>query len=198
MMNEIFAGIQGWFQANGALGLALNAWMESFLVLPPPDILLVALDISNPNKSLYYALIATICTTIGGLTGWFLGKIGGRPFFNWVFSKKKDLFEKVEELYEKWGITAVVVAAMTPIPYNIFAWGSGILNMNWLLFGTISFVCRGLRYFLISTLLMLFGESIKQNIKSIVLIGSLLLVIAYIIVMLIIKNKKAKNEINEQ
>ncbi len=192
-MHEIFNTLQIWFEQNGVLGLGLNAWLESFIVIPPPDFLLIAMDLANPQKGLFYAAIATIGSAFGGLTGWLLGKIGGRPFFNWVFRNKKDMFEKVEAMYQKWGTVAVATAALTPVPYNIFAWTSGILNMNWFLFVLISIFGRGARFFLVSALLMFFGEAIKTHLKEIVLIVSILLVIFYIIGFKLIKNKKNKN-----
>ena len=193
-MHDIFLNLQNWFQAHGMLGLGLNAWLESFLVLPPPDILLIAMNIAQPQKALQFALVTSIGSAIGGLTGWTLGKIGGRPFFNWIFRKKKDLFKNVEDLYAKWGTIAVVVAAMTPVPYNVFAWASGILNMNWFLFTLISLICRGARFFFISILLMIFGEAIKQNLKLIVLAGSILLILAYIVIFKFMKKNEIKKE----
>lgn len=190
-------GLQNWFQTHGMLGLGLNAWLESFLILPPPDILLIAMDLANPENALKYALVTSVGSALGGLTGWTLGKVGGRPFFNWIFKRKKELFKNVEDLYAKWGTVAVVIAAMTPVPYNVFAWASGILNMNWFLFTLISFFCRGFRFFVISILLMLFGEAIKQNLKLIVLAGSIVLVIAYIVIFKFVKRDKAKSEINQ-
>lgn len=190
-MQEIFQSLQNWFLQHGALGLGLNSWLESFLVVPPPDFLLIAMDLAQPEKSLYYAAIATLGSAFGGLTGWFLGKIGGRPFFNWVFRNKKDMFEKVESMYQKWGTVAVAMAALTPVPYNIFAWTSGILNMNWFLFVLISIFGRGARFFLVSSLLMFFGEAIKQNLKIIVLVVSILLVVFYVIGLKLVKSKKS-------
>lgn len=197
-MNELFIGLQNWFEQHGALGLGLNAWLESFLVMPPPDILLIAMDLAHPQKALYYALIVTIASAFGGATGWLLGKIGGRPFFNWVFRNKKNLFELVEAKYKKYGTIAVATAALTPVPYNIFAWVSGILNMNGFLFVLISFFGRGARFFLVSTLLMFFGEAIKQNIKLIVLVASCLLVVFYVVAVLLLKNKKEQHECEDE
>ena len=191
-MHEIFQSLQLWFEQHGALGLGLNAWLESFLVVPPPDFLLIAMDLANPHKALFYAMIATIGSAFGGFTGWMLGKIGGRPFFNWVFRNKKDMFEKVEAMYEKYGTIAVTAAALTPVPYNIFAWASGILNMNWFLFTLISIFGRGARFFLVSTLLMFFGETVKQYLKEIVLVVSVLLIIFYIFGFIFVKKKKEK------
>ena len=191
-MHEIFQTLQIWFQQHGAWGLGLNAWLESFLPVPPPDFLLIAMDLSNPEKAMFYAFCATIGSAFGGLTGWTLGKVGGRPFFNWVFRKKKDMFEKVETLYEKYGTIAVAMAALTPVPYNIFAWASGILKMNPVLFTSISIFGRGARFFLVSLLLLIFGEAIKDHLKIIVLLASVALVIFYTAMFFFVKKKGEK------
>jgi len=193
-MHEIFHSLQLWFEQHGALGLGLNAWLESFIPVPPPDFLLIALDLANPKKALFYASIATLGSAFGGFTGWLLGRVGGRPFFNWIFRNKKDLFEKVDAMYSKWGTVAVATAALTPVPYNIFAWASGILNMNWFLFVLISIFGRGARFFLVSTLLMFFGEAVKSNLKEIVLLVSILLIIFYVIGVKFFKKKSAKTQ----
>ena len=152
--------------------------------------------LANVSKALLYALIATIGSAFGGLTGWLCGKYGGRPLFNKIFKKKKDMFEKVENLYEKYGTIAVAMAALTPVPYNIFAWASGILNMNPVTFTLISIFGRGARFFLVSILLMIFGETVLKHLKPIVLIVSVLLVIFYIFVFLFVKKKGDKNKEN--
>lgn len=189
-MHEILQSLQNWFMNHGAWGLGLNAWLESFIPVPPPDFLLIAMDLANPQKALFYALIATIGSAFGGITGWLFGKIGGRPLFNWIFRKKKDLFNTVEENYKKYGTIAVAMAALTPVPYNIFAWASGILNMNPVLFTLISIFGRGARFFLVSVLLLFFGEKIKQHLGITVLIISILLLVFYTAGFLAIKKGK--------
>ena len=93
-----------------------------------------------------------------------------------------DWLRFVIEIYDKYGTIAVAMAALTPVPYNIFAWGSGILNMNPVLFTLISIFGRGARFFLVSILLMIFGETVMAHLKIIVLLASIALVIFYILV----------------
>ena len=188
-MEGFFEGLTEWFKIHGALGLGLNAWLESFIPVPPPDILLIALDLSEPQKALFYAFVSTVGSAFGGLTGWLLGKYGGRPLFDRMFKKKKDMFEKVENLYNKYGTIAVAMAALTPVPYNIFAWASGILKMNPVAFTLISIFGRGARFFLVSVLLMIFGETVLKHLRPIILIVSVLLVIFYVFAFLFVKKK---------
>ena len=193
---QIFSAMDSYFQSLGTLGLALNSCIESFFLVPPPDFLLIAMDLATPNKALYYALVCTLASAIGGVIGYLIGKFGGRPVFIWLltlFSKKegsqkrKELksglqkFKEVETLYNKWGVHAVFFAAFTPIPYKVFTIASGILNMNAWAFFFASVVGRGLRFFIVSTVLMLFGEAIKDHLDLIILLATLVIVLFFVI-----------------
>ena len=100
-MHEILVNINSWFQSMGLVGLALNSCIESFFLLPPPDLLLIAMDLAKPEKALFYALICTFASVFGGIIGYSFGYFGGRPLFNHLFKSKADKLNAVEELYKK-------------------------------------------------------------------------------------------------
>lgn len=196
-MHEIFAQMNTYFQSLGVWGLALNSCIESFFLVPPPDFLLIAMDLAKPEKALYYASICSVASVIGGLIGYLIGLIGGRPIFNWIFRKNSEQFEKVEALYNKYGSIAVFFAGFTPIPYKVFTIASGVLNMNWWKFTLASFFGRAGRFFLVSIVLMLFGEMIKQYIEIVIALVSLVIVLFFVVLFLkgkhSIKSSKTEN-----
>ena len=182
-MHEIFVQLTEYFKSMGTAGLALNSFIESFFLVPPPDILLVVMDLANPAKALFYAFVCTIASALGGAMGYAIGYWGGRPAFNWFFRKGgKEKFEAVENLYNKYGTYAVFFSAFTPIPYKVFTIASGILNMNFWKFLIASFFGRGLRFFLVSIVLMLFGEAIKQYIEVVIIAATVLIIAFYVII----------------
>ena len=140
------------------------------------------MDLARPEKALYYALICTIASAIGGAIGYFIGKFGGRPVFNFLFKKQKDKLESVEKMYKEYGSFAVFFSAFTPIPYKIFTIASGILNMNFIKFFIASFLGRGARFFLVSLVLMFFGEAVKKYLELVILAVTVLIVIFCVIV----------------
>ncbi len=194
---QIFSAMDTYFHSLGTLGLALNSFIESFFLVPPPDFLLIAMDLAKPERALYYALICTIASAFGGMVGYWIGKFGGRPVFIWILtalSKKKEgvqkrkqlkdalqKFNDVEKLYNKWGVHAVFFAAFTPIPYKVFTIASGILNMNLLAFTLTSVIGRGMRFFIVSIVLMLFGEKIKDHLELIILAATVVIVLFFVI-----------------
>lgn len=194
---QIFGAMNEYFSSLGTIGLALNSFIESFFLVPPPDFLLIAMDLANPQKALYYAFVCTIASAFGGVVGYLIGKFGGRPVFIWILTslskkegvqKRKQLkdalqkFNEVEALYNKWGVHAVFFAAFTPIPYKVFTIASGILNMNPYSFTLASVVGRGMRFFIVSIVLMLFGESIKDHLELIIL-GATLIIVAFFVIL---------------
>lgn len=181
-MHEILIQLNTLFQSMGLPGLALNAFIESFFLAPPPDILLITLDLAKPENALFYASIATICSAIGGFTGYLIGRFGGRPVFNFIFKNKQEQFNHVEELYGKYGTLAVFFSAFTPIPYNVFTIASGILNMHPLKFFIASVFGRGMRFFIVSIVLMIFGEMIKTYINYVILGVTAIIIIFFVII----------------
>jgi len=192
-MHELFSSMNNYFQSLGVLGLALNSCIESFFLVPPPDFLLIAMDLAKPEKALYYATICSFASVIGGLIGYLIGLIGGRPVFNWIFRKNPEQFEKVEQMYNKYGSIAVFFAGFTPIPYKVFTIASGVLNMNWWKFTIASFFGRAGRFFIVSIVLMLFGEWIKQYLEIVIIVVSIIIVLFFVALYYLNKQKNIKN-----
>lgn len=192
-MHEILVSINSWFQSMGLVGLALNSCIESFFLLPPPDLLLIAMDLAKPEKALYYAFICTLASAVGGGIGYAIGYWGGRPAFKFLFKKHVDKLDQVEKMYEEYGSFAVFFSAFTPVPYKIFTIGSGILRMNFLKFFAVSLLGRGSRFFLVSIFLMLFGETVKRHLELIILIATVFIILFCVIVYKKIKGKNNGN-----
>lgn len=193
-MHEIFASMNSWFQSMGVWGLAINSCVESFFLIPPPDFLLIAMDLANPQKALYYAFVCTFASAVGGGIGYAIGFWGGRPAFKFLFKKHVDKLDKVEEMYKEYGSFAVFFSAFTPVPYKIFTIGSGILKMNFLKFFFVSLLGRGARFFLVSLVLMFFGEAVKKYLELVILVVTILIIIFCIIIYKKIKRGKGVNK----
>ena len=181
-MHEFFSNLSIWFQSMGTWGLALNSCVESFFLLPPPDFLLIAMDLAKPEKALFYATVCTLASAVGGAVGYSIGYWGGRPAFKFLFKKHMDKLDSGEKMYKEYGSFAVFFSAFTPVPYKIFTIGSGILKMDFLKFFSVSLLGRGARFYLVSLVLMFFGEAVKQHLELIILLVSILIILFCIIV----------------
>lgn len=181
-MHEIFSNLNTWFQSMGVWGLAINSCIESFFLLPPPDFLLIAMDLARPEKAIFYATICTIASAVGGAIGYAIGYWGGRPAFKFLFKKHMDKLDAVEKMYKEYGSFAVFFSAFTPVPYKIFTIGSGILRMNFLKFFSVSILGRGARFFLVSIVLMLFGETVKKYLELVILVVTIIIIVFCVVV----------------
>ena len=163
----------------GGLALFVLAFCESSFFPIPPDVLLIALCMANSPMSFWYALICSLGSTLGGMFGYGLGRIGGRPLLErWVRAERINL---VQRYYQRWDVWAVAVAGFTPIPYKVFTISAGAFLLDFLRFVIASILSRSARFFLVAGLFYFFGSTINQfisryfNILSILFIVLLLL-----------------------
>lgn len=172
--------------------LFILAFAESSFFLVPPDILLIALCISKSRKSFFYAFISTIGSSIGGLFGYLIGYeffevIGQKIIAFYGLSAEYKQFQYLFLKYQYW---AIGVAGFSPIPYKLATIASGLFKMQVLPFFIISFLTRGLRFFLVGSLIYKFGPPVKTYIEKyfdlLALIFILLLILGFIVVKLII------------
>lgn len=183
------------FENLGPLGLFLLAFIESSVFIIPPDTLLILLVLANPSAGLFLALICTIGSTLGGILGYALGYFGGRPILNLIVKEEK--IEKVNKLYDQYGVWAVAVAGFSPLPYKVFTISSGLFKLNLPAFAIASFLSRGARFFMVAIFLMIFGESFKQNIHTYIIAGTIALIVGIVVYLMYRKrvNKKSNNSL---
>jgi len=136
------------------------AFAESSFFPLPPDILLVSLGVMNPSEALWYALISTVGSVLGGAFGYGIGLKGGRPLLYRFFNETK--IHSVEKMYDRYNAWATGIAGLTPIPYKIFTIGGGAFKINFKVFMLASLLSRGGRFLVEGILLFFFGASIRD------------------------------------
>ena len=136
---------------------------ESSFFPIPPDVLLLALAVGAPAKSLRFAAVCTVGSLIGAAVGYLLGwgfyDLMGRRIIE--FYSAGDRYSEVKALYDRWDAVAVMVAGFTPIPYKVFTIAAGAFQINFATFMLASLLSRGARFFLIGGLIRWLGPGIK-------------------------------------
>jgi membrane protein YqaA with SNARE-associated domain len=149
---------------HGAVALFAISFAESSFFPVPPDVLQIALSLGNPDMAFWYAAISTLASTLGGCLGYAIGYWGGRPLIERLVGHGRvDLVHQYFQRYEGW---AVGIAGFTPIPYKVFTLGAGIFYVNFRVFVVASALSRGARFFLVASLLYLFGPPIRTFIEA--------------------------------
>ena len=144
----------------GIYGLALNSFVEAIFFPIPPDVFLIALCAANPENAFFYALIATLFSTLGGVAGYYVGLFGGKPLAVKFFGEEK--VNRVHRLYESYESLIILLAGFTPIPYKVFTVTSGVLFASLRKLIVYSFIGRGLRFFAEGALFYFYGAQIKS------------------------------------
>lgn len=185
-MRRMYDQLMVWAAAPGGIWvLFFVAFIESSVFPIPPDLLLIAMGIAQPQRWIRLALVCTIGSVLGGIAGYGIG---------WGFwASVQDLlipsvfsaenFDKVTGYYKEHGLPVVFLAAFTPIPYKVFTIVGGIAKLNLFGFAIASFIGRGARFFIVAYIVQRFGpkarEIIERHFAIATLIGGLLVVAAY-------------------
>lgn len=141
------------------------AFIESSLFPIAPDFLFIPLSVMRPRRSLWYATVCVLGSTLGAIAGYYIGfglfeTLGQQilGFFGWM-----ELFQAVLDKYRANAWTALLLAGFTPIPFQVFALAAGFRQtIDIGTFALAAFAGRSLRFFLLGGLLFLFGGKIKK------------------------------------
>jgi membrane protein YqaA with SNARE-associated domain len=180
-----------WAQTdNAVVALFLLAFAESSFFPIPPDILLIVMALNNPDQALFYALICTLGSALGGAAGYGIGIAGGRPLLKRFVSKEK--ISMVHNYFEKYEAWAIGIAGFTPIPYKIFTISAGAFYIDFIKFVLVSFLSRGARFFLVAGLIAFFGEYITGFINRYLNILSVLFVVLLVGGFVVVKKMSSR------
>jgi len=74
ILKRIYQWTLSWAHKKySSAALFVLAFTESSFFPIPPDVLQIALSVSKPKKSFFYALLSSIGSVLGGIFGYFIG-----------------------------------------------------------------------------------------------------------------------------
>ena len=169
--------------------LAIVSFSESSFFPIPPDIILIPMIIAKRTKAWTLAMICTISSVIGGIAGYFIGYLFYNSVGNMIvqYYDWDSQFDNFETYYNNWGIWIVLGAGFTPFPFKFITIASGLFSLNLPLFIFVSFLARGLRFFIIAGLLKIFGDFITDLIDRYFNLLATLFFVLLIVSFLLIK-----------
>lgn len=129
------------------IGFMLYAMLKAFLPLPSLEVLLIPLCVQEPASYLRYALEGAVGTCAGGLIGYLLARHLAERIARSLITPQQ--MEKGCRLMQRYGILAVFIGGITPIPDFILPYLAGFTRMNFLAFTLSDGISRFLRSLLI-------------------------------------------------
>ena len=154
------------------LYLGIVSFIESSFFPIPPDVMIVPMVLAKKDSYLKIFLIATVFSVLGGIFGYLIGHlfidlamhvIEFYSYENKVLKLKMDLSQGSGMMI--W-LGTLFLAGFTPLPYKVFTITSGLIAFDVFAFIIISFISRGLRFFLVSFFTVKFGEKFVKLIEQ--------------------------------
>jgi membrane protein YqaA with SNARE-associated domain len=105
-----------WLFHLGGLGLIPLGLLDNSPI-PLPGILDVATILFSARQQqlwLYYALMATVGSVMGGFVSYRLARKGGKAAMERRFSRRR--VDKICKIFERWGFSAIAIPALLPPP----------------------------------------------------------------------------------
>jgi membrane protein YqaA with SNARE-associated domain len=153
---------------HSSYALFFIAFMESSFFPVPPDVLLIPLVISEPEKWWEKASICTLGSILGGFLGYLIGKVLydtlGIVLIN--FYNLENAVNIVKIKYSQNAFLSIFAGAFTPIPYKALTITAGMFDISLYTLVFASIFGRGGRFFIVAFTLRLFGKKVQKTIEK--------------------------------
>ncbi|NRA72356.1 MAG: DedA family protein [Gammaproteobacteria bacterium] len=170
---KIFTPLYDWAMKaarhqRSAYYLSTMSFAESVFFPVPVDVMLAPMALARPHKAWHYAFLATVFSVMGGAVGYFLGLLAYDSMIIPAIEAMgyQEKFEVTKQWFSEKGIWVMFIASFTPIPYKVATITAGVLHMAFLPFMVVSLIGRGLRFFLVASLMKWGGATMEKNLRK--------------------------------
>ncbi len=188
---QIFAPIYRktlqWSQHHFApFWLGFVSFIEAIFFPIPPDVMLMPMSMTQPQKALRFAINASIFSTLGGAFGYSIGFFAA----DWATTTIQhfgysEQWHSLLIWFNKWGVVFVFVAGFSPIPYKLFTISAGILQMAFFPFLIAAFISRLIRFVLVAKLAAWGGKRFADKLQHFIeSIGWIVVGLAIILILI--------------
>ncbi|WP_455479242.1 YqaA family protein [Bartonella sp. B23] len=167
--------------------LGFIAFVESSIFPIPVDVLYIPMTLVYPKRAYRYAFIATICSVLGGIAGWFIGYFAydtlAKPILE--FYGKIESFETLKNSTTlQFLIVLLITSGFLHLPpIKIVTILAGVMGVHLEIFIVTCIFARGARFYLLAWLIKRFGQQVvnflSHHFKWIILICCVTLLFIY-------------------
>ncbi len=179
---EWILALSGKPSAPWALGAV--AFAESSFFPVPPDVMLVPMAVSRPDRVWFYATVTTVASVLGGLVGYAIGALLFDSLGQWLIKLYglQNSAATFQESYAAYGHWVILLKGLTPIPYKLVTITSGFAHYSLFWFTVLSVVTRGARFF---ALLGRYGVQIRgvldRHLNAVAAISVAVIVLGFVL-----------------
>jgi membrane protein YqaA with SNARE-associated domain len=147
----------------GPFGLLAIAFLDSVMIPMPGgvDAVLLLLSASRPSWMLIYVAAATVGSTAGCVTLYYISRRAGHRALR-RFSESKQ--KRVKDLIDRYDVLSVLVASLLPppFPFKLFVVSAGVFRLSVVRFTIAIAAGRTFRYLLEGYLAARYGDHAKE------------------------------------
>lgn len=146
--------------------LAALSFSESSFFPIPPDVMLVPMVVSRPERTWWLATLTTVTSVAGALLGYAVGYFALEALLPWIESAGlMHEYEQAVAWFEAWGLWVILLAGFSPLPYKVFTIAAGALSLSLVPFLAGSLIGRGARFGLVAGLAGTLGPRVEPVIR---------------------------------
>ncbi len=157
-----------WVYHLGGLGFIPLGLLDASIIPVPGsmDVLAIVLSARRSQLWLYYALMATAGSVLGGFATYRLARKGGKEMLERRFSARR--LAKVFAIFQRWGFGAIAIPALLPPPFPMvpFLLAAGALQYSVRKFLVAITLGRTIRFVLLAFLAARYGRGMLNFISS--------------------------------
>jgi membrane protein YqaA with SNARE-associated domain len=157
-----------WIFHLGGLGFIPLGLLDASVVPIPGsmDVLIVVLSARQSSLWIYYAVMATIGSVIGAYVTYRLARTGGQESV--AKRVKPATLQKVQHVFERWGLGAIAIPAMLPppVPMVPFVLAAGAMEYPVKKFLFALTLGRAIRYTILASLAARYGRHVFSSLAK--------------------------------
>lgn len=147
--------------------LGILSFIDASFFPVSPMFMFVPMAFAHPQRTFWYAGLATLGSILGGVLGYLLGlfafDVVMEPLLNWM--GYHSLYQSAILSFQRWGFWAVLLGCFSPIPYKVFTIGAGVMQLNFGLFLLASAFGRFLRFFVTGAIIWWGGPKMEPFLR---------------------------------
>jgi membrane protein YqaA with SNARE-associated domain len=185
------------FQLGGIGFIPLGLLDSSVIPLPGSvDVLDIVLAAQNPELWVYYAVMATLGSVLGGYVTYRIARKGGKETLEKKFSGRT--VQRVYRIFDRWGFGAIAVGALLPppVPFVPVLFAAGAMQYSVKKFLVAITLGRIVRYSVLAFLAARYGRQVLKILSlnghpiTVALIGIAVSFLALLAFLLVAKRAK--------
>ncbi len=178
IIGRVYEAFRTFWESFGEYGLFIYSVIETITPIAGVEVFFVTL-VSADKPWWRIALIATVANVIGSVIVYFFMAKEDNKFYNKVL--KKDHQIRAQKLFTRYGVWAIFIFSMTPLPFFIIIFTAALARMKFFNYAAAVFFSRGTRFFLTTYILHRFSETSPTRIVLILFVVALPMAILFVV-----------------